>query len=73
MNGKYRITSDFIEIEGDTYKTYGIEYETENKVICGIKDITLNYSDIKSLCNLLNRNNVSIVHFFDIIEDFMVK
>ena len=73
MNGKYRVNNNSIEIENNQYTSYGIEYIVNGRIIDMIDNITLNKDDISYICEFLNRNRIPLVHFRDIIEDFMTK
>ncbi|NDO18104.1 helix-turn-helix transcriptional regulator [Lachnospiraceae bacterium MD329] len=60
-----------------TYDTYGIGLLSEQKselleFLDFVADICINYTDIVCLINLLNYFDVSVIHFRDIIEDYMV-
>lgn len=37
-----------------------------------IKDISVNKTKIETLVNLCNKNNLSPIHIYDVIDDFLV-
>ena len=37
-----------------------------------IKDISVNKTKIETLINLCNQNNLSPIHIYDVIDDFLV-
>jgi hypothetical protein len=73
MNILYKTTENTINIEKETYNSYGIECYKDNKLYDTISNICLNKNSIINLCDYLNNNNISPVHFYDIVEDFLTK
>ena len=65
---KYEIIKDKIEVDGQLMTRYGITNKEET-----IKDITCNYDTISALLLLLTENNVSEIHFRDVVEDFLAN
>ena len=53
--------------ENETILSYGISFGETH-----IKDISVNKSKIKTLVNLCNKNNLSLIHIYDVVDDFLV-
>jgi|GluameStandDraft_1065615.scaffolds.fasta_scaffold196005_1 hypothetical protein len=57
--------------EGEQALGSGIAaYENGDMVAC-IQDITPNHQEAEQLAALLNQSQVSLVHFHDIVEDYV--
>lgn len=54
------------------YVTYGIKVYDENGLINAVSDISVNYDDVKKLCNRLNECELDPIHLSDVIEDFLI-
>ncbi len=63
---KYSMISDIITIKNSTHTTYGIKCDIEV-----IRDISTDCDYVKELVKALNDNDVSYIHFRDIIDDFL--
>ena len=59
--------STVIDESGEKWDTYGIRYG-ENV----INDISIDRIKIEKLIEVLNRQKLSPIHIYDVIEDFMV-
>ncbi|MBQ5885475.1 MAG: hypothetical protein IIW79_03615 [Clostridia bacterium] len=62
----YSLTSKFIEIEGKTAVTFGISCGTVS-----IDDVTTDRVEIMDLIDKCNRLELSPVHLFAVVEDFL--
>lgn len=73
---KYKITSKIITSEKGKVRVWGIigyEITHDNKMIkLHLDDISDNYEFTENLVNILNCNDVSLVHLQDIVEDFLL-
>ena len=49
----------------------GISACEEEKILNTIWDISPDYSDVQNLADTLNKLEVSLIHFKDIIEDYV--
>lgn len=56
--------------ENGKYKSFGIAAISDEGTD-KISDISVSEQNVKNLVMLLNRNNVSIEHFSDIVNDFI--
>lgn len=72
---KYFIVKKKHETDGHTYTSYGIMYGTvkggeihAEKIIL---DISLDFGKVQNIVRLCNRKNLSILHFDDVIYDFI--
>ena len=54
--------------DGQQYTAYGI-----SGADCRISDVTTDRTVIQTLLELFNRNNVSPIHAFELVEDFLVE
>lgn len=59
-------------IEGDEVISYGISADY-NGVALSFNDIALNRDKVIYLRDFLERNDISLVHFRDVIEDFLAE
>jgi hypothetical protein len=73
MKCRYSIIKSRVLIDGNKYISYGIKSRKGLRTVNSFRDISLNINDVKKLCALLNDSNISEVHFYDIIEDFLAK
>ena len=53
--------------ENEIILSYGISFGEKQ-----IKDISVNKTKIETLINLCNKNNLSPIHIYDVIDDFLV-
>lgn len=53
--------------ENEIILSYGISFWEKQ-----IKDISVNKTKIETLINLCNQNNLSPIHIYDVIDDFLV-
>ena len=63
---KYQIVKSVVKIEGKMHTVYGITNGEET-----IFDVSTKIDVVKKLVDVLNQNNVSDVHFRDIVEDLL--
>lgn len=47
--------------------------DENNNEIISINDISSSRNDIELLINKFNKNELSIIHFYDAVEDFMAE
>ena len=62
----YEICESIISAEDKTVKTYGLKYGSVK-----IEDISTDEREVAKLIASLNRLDVSPVHIYDIIDDFL--
>ena len=53
------------------YHTFGIEAVWGEKVLQRVEEISLHKDAIKTLIEKCNRGELSILHFMDVVEDFL--
>ena len=53
--------------ENEIILSYGISFGEKQ-----IKDISVNKTKIETLVSLCNQNNLSPIHIYDVIDDFLV-
>lgn len=73
---KLVLNSDsFTNENGETYVGYGFTaYRTDPlREVYSIKDLSVDADEIRELIRLILDNNVSVTHFQDMIEDFLIK
>ncbi len=49
----------------------GISACEDDKVLNTICDISQNYGEVEKLADTLNKLEVSLIHFYDVIEDYV--
>ncbi len=68
---KYEVICEELKtVELGDYISYGITATNEDETQ-KISDISVSRQNVENLVLLLNRNNVSIEHFSDIVNDFI--
>ena len=70
MENTYKTVESNVIIDGRSYNTYGIAYISDGQIKETIFDISLDKSKVESICEILNNNNIPLVHFRDITEDY---
>ncbi len=56
---------------GKNHLTYGIDVFHNNRTALSIPDISTEKTRMEELVKLINEHNLSIIHIYDIIEDFL--
>ena len=56
-----------------SYTSFGMEAACGEEVIRRQTDISLNREAVESLVSKCNRGELSVVHFYDVIEDFLAE
>ena len=56
---------------GGTYTGYGIIGVNDGNILCSAEDVSECIEDVLELIALMNENEADIIHFDDIIEDFI--
>ena len=71
MSIVYRLKTDIAEDEdGVLHTVYGIEaIDDENRVIASCADVFFDKSTANQFIDLCNKEGLSLIHFFDVIED----
>ena len=54
------------------YITYGIRASQDGKILAEIKDISPDFKAVQALADKCNRYQVSLLHFQDVVEDFIL-
>lgn len=70
----YTIISTICWVEDfGNIQTYGIKYHSlnEDDEVCIIENISTDFNFISNLVDLLNTQEVSLIHLYDVIEDFL--
>lgn len=67
----YFVIPGTVEIEGETYTTYGIGAIQNGIMQKSIPDISTSFNKIKNLVLDCNDNGLSLIHLEDVIEDFL--
>lgn len=70
-NIDYAFTSKQICLDGELFAVFGISVFVDNKIMHIFDDITTNKLQIEKLLSHLRHNEISPVHFYDIVEDFL--
>ena len=73
MNNKtnYRVIKELCEDrELGIYSTYGIVAQCGEQKEC-IHDVTTDYAFASALVDTFNRNELSIIHFSEVLEDML--
>jgi len=72
MSYTYTLNLNTIADEnGNACNAYGIDIFQNNRAVASIADISTDRTRMEELIKLINRNNLSIIHIYDIIEDFL--
>ena len=63
-----RLVSD----EGVTYEAYGIKAQLLADIV-EISDVTTEREEIDALVDMCNREELDIIHIYDVVEDFLAR
>ena len=67
------LKGDFNRENGVGFLYIGIlAYENEHIADC-VEDVVSNYGEAGELVQMLNQNEVSVLHFRDVLEDYLVQ
>ena len=64
------ICEEMISEEGREYTAYGIRAESKDNALV-ISDISTEKEEINTLVELCNREELDIIHIYDVVEDFL--
>ena len=64
----YKITQHKTNVEDREVVAYGISSNQQT-----IYDISIDFSKVSGLVDKLNEHEVSEVHFFDVVTDFLIS
>lgn len=69
----YRVTHSPTRIaaEGGLVDTYGIAAYRKGRKLCQIADITADRGRLERLVEICNREELSLCHLYDVVEDFL--
>ena len=74
---RYGITEEIYELNGEKRTAYGIALYANSDsdgtatVLLSAQDVSANKESLEALVEACNRLELSPIHFFDIIEDFL--
>ena len=74
----YSITTEVYSFENDSRTAYGIvaydhaESNDAPTVLVSFSDVCSDYQKLKELVDLCNRLNLSPIHLYDVLEDFLL-
>ena len=72
MDCKYILIRDTYACDTDSHIGYGIAaVDHESKIVSAASDLSCNESEVAGLVKMCNELELSIVHFQDVIEDFL--
>ena len=74
MKEKYKYSVVCEEIESEyigKYVSYGIEVSREGKTVCRVSDVSTDRDEIEELVRLCEAEELSVLHIYDVIEDFL--
>ena len=67
------LKGDFNRENGVDFPRIGIlAYESEHIADC-VEDVVSDYGEAGELVQMLNQNEVSVLHFRDVLEDYLVQ
>lgn len=69
---RYLLVKSIVSTQHEEYLTNGIVFADEQKVIDYISDVFVDDNETKKLVDILNQNNVSVIHFRDVVYDYVV-
>lgn len=71
--GVYSVICDtLVSDDGVTYEAYGIKAQVREHTVM-ISDITTVREEIDALVDICNREELDIIHIYDVVEDFLAK
>ncbi len=79
MTITYGITEEIYSMKNSDRTSYGIASYADTElcgmaaVVTSVHDITSNKNDLASLIETCNRLELSDIHLYDVVEDFLAK
>ena len=73
LDVRYDLLQGEVKQEGKIRKTYGIAMMEDQKILDQIADVCVNPEKVQELVNLLNSQNVSRLHFRDVLSDWIAE
>ena len=73
---EYAAVSQYVDMggnEGGRRMSNGIAAYLEGKLVDTIRDITPDAEEVRRLAGMLNRFGASLLHFHDMVEDYIVQ
>lgn len=71
---EYRYTAVCEKLYSDElgeYESYGIEIRKNGELVCRVSDISTDKDELERLAELCEREELSPIHIYDVIEDFL--
>ena len=71
----YGITEEVYELNGEKRRSYGFVLYSNNDgtatILLSARDVTTDKESLLELAEMCNRLELSPIHFFDVVEDFL--
>lgn len=67
----YQVLRSVVEVEDQSYDTYGIRCIKENKVLKTVEDVSPEQGRVESLVAALNKEQLDPIQLDDVIEDIL--
>ena len=67
----YFVIPEEMEVDGEIHTTYGIGAICNDVLVENISDVSTELNKIKNFVQLCNKENLSLTHLKDVVEDFL--
>ncbi len=64
-------TDEILDEEFRPHTVYGIDVWFENELVKSVRDVFFDYQKATRFVELINRENLSLIHLMDVIDDIL--
>ncbi len=72
QRAKYSLIESTKECEGTRYRCYGVQLSYAGTEV-SVEDLSLDRREVEKLVDLCNEQELSPLHFRDVLEDFLAR
>ena len=72
QKAEYTLLESQKEMDGKSYQCFGVKLSYAGTEVC-VEDLSLNRSEVEKLVKLCNEQDLSPLHFRDVLEDFLAR
>ena len=72
QKAEYTLLESQKEMDGKSYQCFGVKLSYAGTEVC-VEDLSLNRSEVEKLVKLCNEQDLSPLHFRDVLEDFLER
>ena len=72
QKAEYTLLESQKEMDGKSYYCFGVNLSYAGTEVC-VEDLSLHRSEVEKLVKLCNEQELSPLHFRDVLEDFLAR